>query len=81
MDGAGKDGAVRHVMSEVDPKGCQVFSFKHRSGEKMEHDFLRRASFRLPERGRIGVFNRSHYEEVLVVRVHPEILCSEGLPD
>jgi PPK2 family polyphosphate:nucleotide phosphotransferase len=80
MDGAGKDGAIRHVMSGVNPQGCEVFSFKQPSPEEMEHDFLWRASRRLPERGRIGIFNRSYYEEVLVVRVHPEILRAQGLP-
>jgi PPK2 family polyphosphate:nucleotide phosphotransferase len=80
MDGAGKDGAIRHVMSGVNPQGCEVFSFKQPSPEEMEHDFLWRASRCLPERGRIGIFNRSYYEEVLVVRVHPEILRAQGLP-
>ncbi len=80
MDAAGKDGAIRHVMSGVNPQGCQVFSFKQPSAEDLEHDFLWRTTCRLPERGRIGIFNRSHYEEVLVVRVHPEILRSQGLP-
>ena len=81
MDAAGKDGAIRHVMSGVNPQGCQVFSFKHPSAEELEHDFLWRTTRRLPERGRIGIFNRSYYEEVLIVRVHPEILRSQGLPD
>ena len=81
MDAAGKDGAIRHVMSGVNPQGCQVFSFKHPSAEELEHDFLWRTTRDLPERGRIGIFNRSYYEEVLIVRVHPEILRSEGLPD
>ena len=80
MDAAGKDGAIRHVMSGVNPQGCEVFSFKQPSAEELEHDFLWRTSRRLPERGRIGIFNRSYYEEVLVVRVHPEILRSQGLP-
>jgi PPK2 family polyphosphate:nucleotide phosphotransferase len=80
MDGAGKDGAIRHVMSGVNPEGCEVFSFKQPSAEELEHDFLWRTTCRLPERGRIGIFNRSYYEEVLVVRVHPEILRSQGLP-
>ena len=80
MDAAGKDGAVRHVMSGVNPEGCEVFSFKEPSPEELKHDFLWRTNCRLPERGRIGVFNRSYYEEVLVVRVHPEILSSQGLP-
>ena len=81
MDAAGKDGAIRHVMSGVNPQGCQVFSFKHPSATELEHDFLWRTSQCLPERGRIGIFNRSYYEEVLIVRVHPEILLSQGLPD
>jgi PPK2 family polyphosphate:nucleotide phosphotransferase len=80
MDAAGKDGAVRHVMSGVNPEGCEVFSFKQPSAEELEHDFLWRTTCRLPERGRIGIFNRSYYEEVLVVRVHPEILRGQGLP-
>ena len=81
MDAAGKDGAIRHVMSGVNPQGCQVFSFKHPSAAELQHDFLWRTTRNLPERGRIGIFNRSYYEEVLIVRVHPEILRSEGLPD
>jgi len=81
MDAAGKDGAIRHVMSGVNPQGCQVFSFKHPSAAELQHDFLWRTTRDLPERGRIGIFNRSYYEEVLIVRVHPEILHSEGLPD
>ena len=81
MDAAGKDGAIRHVMSGVNPQGCQVFSFQQPSAEELEHDFLWRTTRRLPERGRIGIFNRSYYEEVLIVRVHPEILSSQGLPD
>jgi PPK2 family polyphosphate:nucleotide phosphotransferase len=81
MDAAGKDGAIRHVMSRVNPQGCQVFSFKQPSAEELEHDFLWRTTCRLPERGRIGVFNRSYYEEVLIVRVHPEILSARGLPE
>jgi PPK2 family polyphosphate:nucleotide phosphotransferase len=81
MDAAGKDGAIRHVMSGVNPAGCQVWSFKQPSADELEHDFLWRTTFRLPERGQIGVFNRSYYEEVLVVRVHPEILRSQGLPE
>jgi len=80
MDAAGKDGAIKHVMSGVNPQGCQVFSFKHPSATELEHDFLWRTTQCLPERGRIGIFNRSYYEEVLIVRVHPEILRSEGLP-
>ena len=79
MDAAGKDGAIRHVMSGVNPQGCQVFSFKQPSAEELKHDFLWRTTRRLPERGRIGIFNRSYYEEVLIVRVHPEILLSRGL--
>jgi len=81
MDAAGKDGAIRHVMSGINPQGCQVFSFKHPSAAELEHDFLWRTTRDLPERGRIGIFNRSYYEEVLVVRVHPELLAGEGLPD
>jgi len=81
MDAAGKDGAIRHVMSGVNPQGCQVFSFKQPSAEELQHDFLWRCTRDLPERGRIGIFNRSYYEEVLIVRVHPEILRGEGLPD
>src|SRR5450432_2161542 len=81
MDAAGKDGAIKHVMSGVNPQGCQVFSFKHPSDVELQHDFLWRTSRDLPERGRIGIFNRSYYEEVLIVRVHPEILRSEGLFD
>ena len=79
MDSAGKDGAIRHVMSGVNPQGCEVFSFKQPSAEELEHDFLWRTTCRLPERGRIGIFNRSYYEEVLVVRVHPEILRVQNL--
>ena len=81
MDAAGKDGAIRHVMSGVNPQGCQVFSFKHPSATELEHDFLWRTTRDLPERGKIGIFNRSYYEEVLIVRVHSEIFRSEGLPD
>ena len=81
MDAAGKDGAIRHVMSGVNPQGCQVFSFKHPSANELEHDFLWRTTRDLPSRGRIGIFNRSYYEEVLIARVHPEILANEGLPD
>ena len=81
MDAGGKDGAIRHVMSGVNPQGCQVFSFKQPSAEELEHDFLWRTTCRLPERGRIGIFNRSYYEEVLIVRVHPEILRSQGLAE
>ncbi|PPQ35071.1 Polyphosphate:AMP phosphotransferase [Rhodoblastus acidophilus] len=78
MDAAGKDGVIRHVMSGVNPQGCEVTSFKHPSGAELEHDFLWRAGHALPERGRIGIFNRSHYEDVLIVRVHPELLAAEG---
>jgi polyphosphate kinase 2 (PPK2 family) len=81
MDAAGKDGAIRHVMSGVNPQGCLVFSFKHPSPTELQHDFLWRTTRDLPERGRIGIFNRSYYEEVLIARVHPEILRSEGIPD
>jgi PPK2 family polyphosphate:nucleotide phosphotransferase len=81
IDSAGKDGAIRHVLSGVNPQGCEVFSFKQPSAEELEHDFLWRTTCRLPERGRIGVFNRSYYEEVLIVRVHPEILRRQGLPE
>ena len=81
MDAAGKDGAIRHVMSGVNPQGCEVFSFKQPSAKELLHDFLWRTSCDLPERGRIGIFNRSYYEEVLITRVHPEILHHEGLPE
>ena len=81
MDAAGKDGAIQHVMSGVNPQGCEVYSFKQPSAEELEHDFLWRTTCRLPERGRIGIFNRSYYEEVLVVRVHPELLLNEGFPN
>lgn len=81
MDAAGKDGAIRHVMSGVNPQGCQVFSFKHPTATELDHDFLWRTTQALPERGRIGIFNRSYYEEVLIVRVHPEILQAQGLPE
>lgn len=81
MDAAGKDSAIKHVMSGVNPQGCQVYSFKHPSMEELDHDFLWRSARALPERGRIGIFNRSHYEEVLIVRVHREVLRAEGLPD
>jgi PPK2 family polyphosphate:nucleotide phosphotransferase len=80
MDAAGKDGVIRHVMSGVNPQGCQVFSFKHPSPIELDHDFLWRTTLCLPERGRIGIFNRSYYEEVLIVRVHQEILRGESLP-
>jgi PPK2 family polyphosphate:nucleotide phosphotransferase len=81
MDAAGKDGVIKHVMSGVNPQGCQVFSFKHPSATELQHDFLWRTTRDLPERGRIGIFNRSYYEEVLIVRVHPEILIGEGIAD
>ena len=81
MDAAGKDGAIKHVMSGVNPQGCQVYSFKAPSSEDLNHDYLWRTSKCLPERGHIGIFNRSYYEEVLVVRVHPPILRNERLPD
>lgn len=81
MDAAGKDGAIAHVMSGINPQGCRVVSFKHPSAEQLKHDFLWRTTRDLPERGQIGIFNRSYYEEVLIVRVHPEILRGEGLPD
>ncbi len=80
MDAAGKDGTIKHVMSGVNPQGCEVFSFKAPSAEELNHDFLWRTTKRLPERGRIGIFNRSYYEEVLVVRVHPELLARQKLP-
>ena len=80
MDAAGKDGVIKHVMSGVNPQGCQVFSFKHPSAVELDHDFLWRTTLALPERGRIGIFNRSYYEEVLIVRVHPEILRAQSLP-
>jgi PPK2 family polyphosphate:nucleotide phosphotransferase len=80
MDTAGKDGVIKHVMSGINPQGCEVFSFKQPSAEELKHDFLWRTTCRLPERGRIGIFNRSYYEEVLVVRVHPALLKAQGLP-
>jgi PPK2 family polyphosphate:nucleotide phosphotransferase len=80
MDAAGKDGTIKHVMSGVNPQGCQVYSFKQPSAEDLDHDFMWRYVCRLPERGRIGIFNRSYYEEVLVVRVHPELLVPQQLP-
>jgi len=80
MDAAGKDGAIKHVMSGVNPQGCQVFSFKAPSSEELDHDYLWRTMKCVPERGRIGIFNRSYYEEVLVVRVHPELLKAERMP-
>jgi PPK2 family polyphosphate:nucleotide phosphotransferase len=81
MDAAGKDGAIKHVMSGVNPQGCQVYSFKHPSAQELAHDFLWRTTRCLPERGHIGIFNRSYYEEVLIARVHPEILAGEALPE
>ncbi len=81
MDAAGKDGAIAHVLSGVNPQGCDVFSFKQPSAEELAHDFLWRSNLRLPQRGKIGIFNRSYYEEVLVVRVHPELLAAQKLPD
>jgi len=80
MDAAGKDSTIRHVMSGVNPQGCQVYSFKQPSPEELDHDYLWRCQKCLPERGRIGIFNRSYYEEVLVVRVHPELLGGQKLP-
>ena len=80
MDAAGKDGAIKHVMSGVNPQGCQVFSFKAPTSEDLDHDYLWRCMKCLPERGRIGIFNRSYYEETLVVRVHPEFLAKQKLP-
>jgi len=80
MDAAGKDGAIKHVMSGINPQGCQVYSFKSPTSEELDHDFLWRTAKSLPERGRIGIFNRSYYEEVLVVRVHPEFLEKQKLP-
>ena len=81
MDAAGKDSAIKHVMSGINPQGCQVVSFKAPSAEELDHDFLWRCARHLPERGRIGIFNRSYYEEVLVVRVHPDLLAKERLPE
>jgi PPK2 family polyphosphate:nucleotide phosphotransferase len=81
MDAAGKDGAIKHVMSGINPQGCQVFSFKAPTSEELDHDFLWRTAKSLPERGRIGIFNRSYYEEVLAVRVHPEFLAKQKLPE
>ncbi len=81
MDAAGKDGAIKHVMSGLNPQGCQVASFKSPSANELDHDYLWRSNLHLPERGRIGIFNRSYYEEVLVVRVHPEFLDAQKLPD
>jgi PPK2 family polyphosphate:nucleotide phosphotransferase len=81
MDTAGKDGIIKHVMTGINPQGCHVFSFKQPSLEELQHDFLWRTTCRLPERGQIGIFNRSYYEEVLVVRVHPNLLQGEGIPE
>ena len=81
MDAAGKDGMIKHVMSGINPQGCQVYSFKQPSHEELDHNFLWRCMVRLPERGRIGIFNRSYYEEVLVVKVHPELIANEHIPD
>jgi PPK2 family polyphosphate:nucleotide phosphotransferase len=81
LDAAGKDGAIEHVMSGVNPQGCRVYSFKHPGAEALDHDFLWKAAKVLPERGHIGIFNRSYYEDVLIVRVHPELLKAERLPD
>jgi PPK2 family polyphosphate:nucleotide phosphotransferase len=81
MDAAGKDGIIKHVMSGVNPQGCQIFSFKQPSAEELDHNFLWRCMVRLPERGKIGIFNRSYYEEVLVVKVHPQFLASQRIPD
>ncbi len=81
MDAAGKDGAIKHVMSGVNPQGCQVYSFKAPTSEDLDHDYLWRCLKRLPERGRIGIFNRSYYEETLIVRVHPELLANQKLPE
>src|SRR4029078_6793131 len=80
MDAAGKDGTIKHVMSGINPQGCQVHSFKAPNSNELDHDFLWRTTIALPERGRIGIFNRSYYEEVLVVRVHPEMLARQKLP-
>src|SRR5688572_7277140 len=80
MDAAGKDGTIRHVMSGINPQGCQVYSFKHPSSEELDHNFLWRCMKALPERGRIGIFNRSYYEEVLIVKVHPELIGYQRLP-
>jgi PPK2 family polyphosphate:nucleotide phosphotransferase len=80
MDAAGKDSTIKHVMSGVNPQGCQVFSFKQPSAEELDHDYLWRSMKALPERGRVGIFNRSYYEETLVVRVHPELLKKQQLP-
>src|SRR4029079_7529696 len=81
MDAAGKDGTIKHVMSGVNPQGVQVYSFKHPSAEELDHDFLWRSTRVLPERGRIGIFNRSYYEEVLIVKVHPELVAAQHVPN
>src|SRR5438046_5537907 len=81
MDEAGKDSTIKHVMSGVNPQGCQVYSFKHPSAEELDHNFLWRYARAVPERGRIGIFNRSYYEDVLVVRVHPELVLAQHIPD
>ena len=81
LDTAGKDGVIKHVMSGINPQGCEVYSFKAPSAEELDHDFLWRTAVRLPQRGRVGIFNRSHYEEVLVVRVHPNLLAKQKLPE
>jgi PPK2 family polyphosphate:nucleotide phosphotransferase len=81
MDAAGKDSTIKHVMSGVNPQGCRVYSFKHPSDQELEHDFLWRCARELPERGRIGIFNRSYYEEVLIVKVHPELLLAQHIPE
>src|SRR5262249_18323530 len=81
MDAAGKDSTIKHVMSGVNPQGCQVYSFKHPSAEELDHNFLWRYARLAPERGRIGIFNRSYYEEVLVVRVHPELVAAQRIPE
>jgi PPK2 family polyphosphate:nucleotide phosphotransferase len=81
MDAAGKDSTIKHVMSGINPQGCQVYSFKHPSSEELDHNFLWRCMKALPERGRIGIFNRSYYEEVLIVKVHPDIVASQRIPD
>jgi PPK2 family polyphosphate:nucleotide phosphotransferase len=80
MDAAGKDSTIKHVMSGINPQGCQVFSFKHPSSEELDHDFLWRCTKALPERGRIGIFNRSYYEELLIVKVHPELVRAQRIP-
>ena len=80
MDAAGKDSTIKHVMSGVNPQGCQVYSFKAPSAEELDHDYLWRTARRLPERGRIGIFNRSYYEEVLIVKVHPELVTAQRIP-